>query len=98
MFRKQKQIESDADLSISLMRRRNRLATQPLFKLLFLGVFICAFAAIAALLFWITTLLGFAPGRDDGLLFIGGAAIAAIGVAVILTERIEAALRRWFFL
>ncbi len=77
MSRKDKRIGSGSDDLIRL-RRRNRLATQPLFTLLFLGVFICAFAAPAALLFLIATPLGFTPDRDDGLLFIGGAAIGAI--------------------
>jgi hypothetical protein len=98
MSDRERQIESSADASIHVMRWRNRRATGPLFKLLFLLVFLCTIAAIGFPLAWIITLLGFAPDRDEGMLIVGAVAVVAIGVAIFLTERIQSVLSRWFFL
>ncbi|WP_395020649.1 hypothetical protein [Dongia sp.] len=98
MSDKERRIESGADASIGTMRRRNRQAAQPLLKVLFLTILLCTMAAIGFPLVWIIPLLGFAPNQDEGFLIAGAVAIVAVGAAIILTERVESALRRWFFL
>jgi hypothetical protein len=98
MFGREKRIESGADASLQVMRMRNRRATQPLFKLLFLLVFLCTIAMIGIPLAWLITQFGFVPDRDEGLVIAGALAVVATGVAILLTERLQSVLSRWFFL